>query len=134
MTRHFYNSISAAACLLVFSVHSYAQSQRSNPANLPQAVNSKAVVVMSDETSTVRIANPNELIGVNGHVMRVAEFMALLSADTSLVQRPRILEKQNSSSSPQVAPLSKIHSDSPSPASAPPAVPAEPRVEAPEKH
>lgn len=117
--------------LLAFSASSSAQSSQSAPAKPPQ---NKNVVVVSDETSTVRIANPNELIGVNGHVMRVAEFMALLSANTSLVQHLRILEKQKSSDSPQVAPQSKTHSDSPSPASVPPAAPVPPRAEFQEKH
>src|ERR1700675_1488144 len=70
--------------LLVFSAFSRAQSSQSAPANPPQ---NKNVIVLSDETSTVRIANPDELIGVNGHVMRVAEFMFLLSTNTSLIQR-----------------------------------------------
>jgi hypothetical protein len=108
--RRFHNPILAAACWLVFSLHPYTRAQQSVPANQPETPNKgNAVIVISDQTSTVRIAQPNELIGVNGRVMRVAEFMALLSADTSLVQRPRIPEKQNSSDSQQVAPQSKKH-------------------------
>lgn len=117
--------------LMVFSSHVRAQSSQSAPANPPQ---NKNVVVVSDESSTVRIANPNELIGVNGRVMRVSEFIALLSADTSLVQRLRSLEKQKSSDSPQVAPRAKTHSDSQSPASVPPAAPVPPKAEFQEKH
>jgi hypothetical protein len=108
----------------VFSVSSHAQ------ASLPpaQQPSNAKTVILSDQTSTVRVANPDELIGVNGHVMRVSEFMELLSANISLAQHPRTLEKQNSSDSPRVVPQSKTHSDSPSPAPAP-----APRADSPEK-
>lgn len=102
-------------------------------AQKPQNTSENGKVVLSDKTSTARVADPNELIGVNGHVLRVKEFMALLSADTSLVQRLHNLEMQNSSDSPQVGPVSKTHSDSPSPAVAP-AGSVSPPVATPEKH
>jgi hypothetical protein len=70
-------------------------------------------VVLSDNTSTVRIAEPNELIGVNGHIIRVADFMASLSSDSALVQHLHNLEKQNSSSSPQTPPATKKGSKKP---------------------
>lgn len=120
------SSICALTALFVIAFSVCSQAQSSQP--LPQQPPKDKVVILSDETSTVRVANPDELIGVNGHVMRVSEFMALLSANISLVQHPRILEKQNSSDSPQVAPQSKTHSDSLSPAPAP-----APRAELPEK-
>jgi hypothetical protein len=64
-------------------------------------------VVLSDNTSTVRIAEPNELIGINGHIIKVSDFMASLSSDSALVQHLHILEKQNSSDSPQTPPATK---------------------------
>jgi hypothetical protein len=134
MRENLRSFVLAVTCLLVFSMHSYAQSEQPTPANPSHAVDNKAVVFMSDETSTVRIANPNELIGINGRVVRVDEFMAFLSANIALVQHPHIPEKQNSSSSPQVAPQSKTHLDSPLPAAAPVAGPVPPPAEAPRKH
>jgi len=98
-----------------------------------QAPPKSDTVVLSDKTTTVRVADPNELIGINGHVMRVAEFMAFLSANTSLAQHLRNLEKQNSSDSPQAAPKSQKHSDSPSPAADPAAGQGPPPAATPEK-
>jgi hypothetical protein len=124
MSKALYNAAFTTLFVIVFSVGSYAQSVQPLPDQ--QAAKAK-VVILSDETSTVRVANPDELIGVNGHVMRVSEFMALLSANISLAQHPRTLEKQNSSDSQRVAPQPKTRSNSPSSA------PAASRAEAPEK-
>lgn len=134
MLRKIRNSgLTLIAIVFVFSGPSRAQSPQSSSGSSPQRANDK-VIVVSEKTSTARIAAPNELIGVNGHVMRVDEFMAFLSASTSLVQRLHNLEKQNSSDSPQVVPESKMHSDSRLPAAAPAAGSAPPPVAAPEKH
>jgi hypothetical protein len=78
--------------------------EHSSP-NQPTPESKTAVV--SAQTSTARVADPNELIGISGHVMRVSEFVTFLSADTALVQRLRNLEKQNSEDSPQAAPQSE---------------------------
>jgi len=120
--------------LFGFSAYSNGQSAQAPSAASSQDEKSRETVVVSDVTSTVRVADPNELIAVNGHVMRVAEFMAFLSANTSLAQRLRNLENQNSSGSPQAAPKSRTHSDSPSPAAAPAEEKASPSAATPEKH
>jgi hypothetical protein len=139
MYAYIRNCAILAVAMLVFAVASYAQSGTSKTQDqerqnvLAITGNATAAVVLSDESSTVRVAEPNELIGINGHVMRVDEFMVFLSANTGLVQRLRNLEMKNSSDSPLIEPLPKTHSDSPSPAVAPAAGKASPPGAAQEK-
>lgn len=73
------------------------------------ASDANRVVVMSDNSSTVRVADPNELIGVNGRVMRIADYLAALFSNTVLVQHLRNLEKQTPANSPQAVPPQKTH-------------------------
>jgi len=63
------------------------------------------------KTTTARIAAPDELVNVNGTVMRVADVVAILSSSTLSEPHPRIPEKRNSSDVPQIQPESKKHSD-----------------------
>ncbi len=79
----------AIAGLLVFSAYSNGQATQSAQPSSQADVKNNDVVSISDESSTVRVADPNELIGINGRVMRVSEFMAFLSANTSLAQHLR---------------------------------------------
>jgi hypothetical protein len=67
------------------------------------------IVSVSAKTTTARIAAPDELVTVNGKVMKVADVVAVLSSSTLLEQRLRIPEKQNSSDVPQNPPQSKIN-------------------------
>src|ERR1039457_4281266 len=70
-------------------------------------------VAVSEKSTTVRIADPNELVNVNGRVMRVADYVAVLSSSTLWGQHLRIPEKQTPSDSPQAPPAEKTHSKSP---------------------
>ena len=117
--------------LLSFSAYSNGQSTAPNPAPGQKDDN---VVVLSGIATTARIADPNERVVFNGQVMRMADFVAEVSSNNEAAQRLRNLEKQNSSSSPQVAPESKKRSDSPSPVVAPAAGSASTPAAAPEKH
>jgi hypothetical protein len=72
---------------------------------------SPSVVSVSAKTTTARVAAPDELVNVNGKVMRVAEVVAILSSSTLSEPHPRNLEKQNSSGAPQSRPESQTHSN-----------------------
>src|SRR5579872_2644116 len=79
----------------------------------PQPAKTGSTVSVSAKTTTARIAGPDELVNVNGKVMRVADVVAILSSSTLWEPRLRTPEKQNSSDAPQTRPESKTHSDSP---------------------
>jgi len=76
------------------------------PSTQQQAVK---IVSVSAKTTTARIAAPDELVNVNGKVMKVADVVAVLSSSTLLELRLHIPEKQNSSDVPQNPPQSKIN-------------------------
>ena len=52
-------------------------------------------VVLSAQSSVVRIADPSEPVAVNGRVMRMSELVAAVSASNGEVQRLRNQEKRN---------------------------------------
>lgn len=63
-----------------------------------QAPSDNRTTVVSNTTasSTIRIAEPNENVVINGHVLRVADLLAVLSSLDSLEgQRLHSPEKQN---------------------------------------
>lgn len=61
---------------LIVSLAGTAIAQPSDRQQIPESVTlPNHVVVMSDNSSTVRVADPNELIGVNGRVMRIADYL-----------------------------------------------------------
>jgi|ERR1051326_8612120 hypothetical protein len=93
--------------ILLFATLASAQQEKVAPQEQAPAPPSGLQVVLSDSTSTVRIAQPNEEVGINGHVLRVADVMAFLSSDSALVQHLHSLEKQNSSGSQQNQPAAK---------------------------
>ena len=66
-------------------------------------------IVLSSESTTVRVADPNETVGVNGRVMRVADLVAVLSADNVLEQRLHNQGNQIPSTSQPTPPLEKKH-------------------------
>ena len=55
----------------------------------------KDVVVFSGVATTARIADPNERVVFNGHVMRMADFVAAVSSSSGAIQNLRIPEKHN---------------------------------------
>jgi hypothetical protein len=81
-------------------------------AQQPTQQQATKIVSVSAKTTTARIADPDELVNVNGKVMRVADVVAILSSSTLLVQHPHTPEKQNSSDAPHIQPESKKHSSS----------------------
>ena len=106
-----------AALFLFFFVclvsKGYAQAQATTPPPAPPApaIQSQSaqktdeVVVFSGVATTARIADPNERVVFSGHVMRMADFVAAVSASSEAVQHLRTLEKQNREKVQQVPPL-----------------------------
>ena len=85
--------------LLAFAVPLSAQN---NP------VSTVAVTSTTSSTSNIRVATPNELVVINGRVMRVADLVAVLSSLDSLeVQRLHSPEMRNRESNQPVAPAQK---------------------------
>jgi hypothetical protein len=65
-------------------------------------------VLLSSSTSNVHVASPDEAIAVNGRVMRMADYLALLSLLDSLeAQRPRIPATHNRESTPPTPPAKR---------------------------
>jgi hypothetical protein len=64
------------------------------------------MVVMSGPATTAKIADPDTPIVFNGYVMRVADFAAMVSANSEAVQRLRNQETHNRETA-QPTPLSK---------------------------
>ncbi len=57
--------------------------------------NSSDTIVLSGVATTARIADPNEPVVFNGLVMRMADFVAVVSASSEAAQHPRTPEKRN---------------------------------------
>ena len=93
------------ASLLVFSAYSNAQSSQSAPAIPPQNQKNEDVVVLSGIATTARIADPNEKVVFNGHVMRMADFVAAVSSSSEVLQRLRTPEKRNRETDQPIPPL-----------------------------
>ena|SRR6266852_3264941 len=69
-------------------------------------------VVLSGTTSRVHVASPDETIVVNGRLMKVSEFVAVLSSLDSLEgQRLRSPETRNHESAPPIAPPKRASSE-----------------------
>jgi hypothetical protein len=66
-------------------------------------------VVLSSESNTVRVANPNETVAIDGRVLRVSDLLAVLSSDRLLEQRPRIQENQTPAVTQPIPPQSEKH-------------------------
>lgn len=62
------------------------------------------VVVFSGTATTAHIADPNEKVVFSGHVMRMADFVAAVSASIVTAQRPRNPEKQSREKDPPAPP------------------------------
>jgi len=81
-------------------------SDKQNPLAVPTQVVVPAQIehriVLSSESSTVRVADPNETVAINGRILRVADVVAVLSSDNLSGLHPRSQEKQTPASSPQV--------------------------------
>jgi len=94
-------------------------------------------VSFSGTTSRITVASPDETIVVNGQVMKIADFLAVLSSlDSSEEPRPRSPEKNNREKSSQTGPAQKEEkSCSGQTEASPPCVKAEPKRQDPEtKH
>lgn len=81
-----------------------AQNQVSVTGNIKQSDR----VVLSSESTTVRVADPNETVAINGRVMKVADLMAVLSSDNLLEQRLHNQANQIPAGSQQVPQPQKI--------------------------
>lgn len=62
-------------------------------------------VVLSGVVTTARIADPNERVVFNGHVMRMADFVAAVSSSNEAAQRLRTPEKRNREKDQPTPPL-----------------------------
>ena len=71
-------------------------SAQQNPkdANKPEADKGQ-IVVLSGTATTAKILDPNSKIVLSGYVMRVADFGALVSANSEAVQHLRTLERHS---------------------------------------
>jgi len=74
---------------------SYEEPTQSDVKNFPHTQNNEDVVVLSGVATTARIADPNERIVFNGHVMRMADFVAAVSSGNEVVRHLHIQEKRN---------------------------------------
>lgn len=101
--------------LALLSVAIPAAGQQSSPTSQPapqhadtqsqSAQKSDEVVVFSGVATTARIADPNERVVFSGRVMRMADFVAAVSASSEAVQHLCTLEKQNREKAQPVPPL-----------------------------
>ena len=71
----------------------------------PETPKSEDVVVLSGVATTARIADPNERVVFNGHVMRMADFVAAVSSSSGAVQRLHTPEKRNRETDQPTPPL-----------------------------
>jgi hypothetical protein len=105
--------VSAVAVVCVFLSAACAQQPSSQPkakqyqVTLTENVNVSDRVVLSSESSTVRVADLNETMAINGRLMRVGDLMAVLSSDSLLAPRPRTPENQTPAASQPTQPPSK---------------------------
>jgi hypothetical protein len=98
--------------LALLSVAIPARAQQSSPPPSPSAApdtqaaqKNDEVIVLSGVATTAHIADPNERIVFSGRVMRVADFVAAVSASSEAVQHLRTQEKQNREKAQPVPPL-----------------------------
>jgi len=96
--------IVAVTICLLGSSHAFPQDSAKGNGAKPPA--SEGMVIMSGPASTAKIADPNTPIVFNGYVMRVADFAAMVSANSEAVQRLRNQETHNRETA-QPTPLSK---------------------------
>ncbi|MGA2987033.1 MAG: hypothetical protein ABSG32_24810 [Terriglobia bacterium] len=68
---------------------------QSDPENYQHTQNNEDVVVLAGVATTARIADPNERVVFNGHVMRMADFVAAVSSGNEVVRHLHIQEKRN---------------------------------------
>jgi hypothetical protein len=105
----------AVACVFISASHAQDQKQAPQPQSKqyqgPITENVKIAdrVVLSSESTTVRIASLNETVAMEGRVMRVSDLMAVLSSDNLLAPHPRTQESQTPAESRPVPPQSQKH-------------------------
>lgn len=85
-------SLITAAAICALSAYP-AFSQQNTKENVP--AKDDAPVVLSGRVTTTRIADPNTPIVFNGYVMRVADFVAVVSQGTEAEQHLRTPETQS---------------------------------------
>ena len=73
------------------SVAAIAQQSASNP-EASQSTATAPRVSLSGETTNARFADPNELVAVNGRMVKMADLLRLVVAKNSSEQRPHIQE------------------------------------------
>lgn len=100
----------AAGVISLVLVPSFAaaQSGRVTPSGSDTAVQSARAdqsIVLSGVATDAHIADPEDKIVFNGHVMRVGDYVAAVSASTEAVRRLRSPEKHNRESVPPTPPL-----------------------------
>ena len=86
---------------LAFAAPTFAQQQPQQTQTKDSDTHSTAkaepqkTVILSGVATTARIADPNEPVVFNGHVMRMSDFVAAVSSSTEAVQRLRTPEKHS---------------------------------------
>jgi hypothetical protein len=94
--------------ILAFGTPSTFAQQQAPPSpknvTLSGSVNAPETVVLSGTATNARIADPNERVIFSGYVMRVADFVAVISSSTAEVQHLRTPEKHNHEKDQPTAP------------------------------
>ena len=102
----------AVVCVFISTSVAQQEQKQSNQSNQYQATVTDNVkvgdkVILSSESTTVRVANLNETVAVDGRVLRVSDLMAVLSSDNLLAPRPRSQENQTPAESQPIPPRSE---------------------------
>jgi len=69
--------------------------QETTKGSAPSTSTKDGMIVMSGPATTAKIADPNSLVVFNGFVMKVADFVSMVSSGTEAVQHLRSQETQN---------------------------------------
>ncbi|WP_263355269.1 hypothetical protein [Acidicapsa acidisoli] len=98
-----------AAVLLCFGCVASAHAQNDAKPNGDSIKDNDEKVVLSGRVTTVRLADPNTPVVFNGYVMRVADFLAVVSASSEVARHLRTPETQNHETVPQVPPSKPLN-------------------------
>lgn len=103
--------IAATVCILISTAAAQEGQKQITPTQnqvtLTENVRVDDKIVLSSESSTVRVAGPNETLAINGRLLHVSDLIAVLSSDNLLAPRPRTPESQTPAESQPIQQPSK---------------------------